>query len=1707
MKNEKKNEKTSLSSTNVSRSWKTSPYLLPARVIGSMFFAIVLILILAVFMAFATFWGMQFGDDASSWAVYHAGWFMSLCAFLGLSVLFSALLRFPWKKYQTGFLVTHLGILVLLLGCWVDFEYSQSGYLSIAEGETNSVAVCPGKVHFDLRISQPNVSASPADAPGIQTFRRTLDFKPGPFSWRFYGPDLMSWGVKETLPRLPWGLSKTFLYRNHPGDVLYSGSMNGSFCRVEVLDYLRAGDPNTPAPKPSAENAVSGQTPAWEPAAAEKFAWEAAHAGGNPGTDGKLSKMEMKQKLARWPAWVKMRITMDGEAQEFWLRQFDFFAPDGIEKNLPDEAQKTVFRWKTAKGSDVQLIFAQDTLDLNFALRLERFHNRLDPGTSMASHYSSDVTLLDKADPTKEIAKDLHVMMNQPIDLYEPGTGQVWRLFQTSFNGPHLNLKGKEGERDQFYVSTFTVHYSPGRGWIYLGCLLIVLGIGIMFSMKAYFFGRQEKSRSAEDQKEPQEPSMKKLLSILLAAALLAIPGTAFAQTAEPQTPAENLTSTEPKADWSARKDFDFRAWAQLPICRDGRLMPLDALARTHVRLICGKEAPRITMADGTRRKFQASEILFSWIVEPEIWNDVPFLPLGGTEVCRMLDLPVPDASGNGRTHISPREFSETFNSVSFQTRYGESLQELENAETALRSLREKGIRSGSEFARLTETRQVSLETKKKLETLENRYVTWLRLISSPVRNLTPEHDSALRDSAHIQYMGQPVTVSYLSQNLIFMFCGSYEPELSLRGAVLEKISAEELAEIREKLQIPDQPTRKFTSAELYAALREFPQLWKHVPFIYFANTEMRRVLGLPTAPEGEAPYIYAAPLEILTAIQEKQTAFQDALKNADQQTVQEMEHLEMALQVYCYWLDGKFLESVPLGQEFYTKFTELSDCWHGVLHHAMGPSQPLDVQLLTVMLQRAPATFQKMAMGWRNISPAVELNSALASGRISSEQWDFLLTCMEKDSPERTLFEALRRTAKAFDALRAALDRSVGPGTSEERIALISKKLAELRASADEILPSLDAWCRSARAKLPETLSETDAEWYSWLVVSRVSMRNFAACTAALQYSLFDEDQGICILPAVERTPLDRDRTESVQVFGKSFELHAQPWVSLNALRFGDLENGFAKNWPETARTEMLAIRETFQAMANAWKGNDPEKFRSASVQFAAQLRETAGVLDAARSQVLPPEELDEDALTSTLYPADDSKMKLETAYSRLRPFTWAWILPFAGMLILGASSVFELLLRKAEKEPDSEMSVSVFRRFGNLSFWMGLSLLSAGVLASTAGLTLRSMIMNRAPVTNMFETIVFVAWSAGVFGIALTFRTTFARMVSLGWASVKFTGKNELSSSAFRGTFWTLRILTAALLFWVLCFYGLGSGSGYTAIHLTPACAVGAAFPSLSAWIEWFSGILMLAAFLWWAPLFILAPVAGAFLCMKKDSWTDDDTVRLETQRSQRPFFAAAAALVVFVISYVSVSFPDVFKPDLRNLAPILRDNYWLAVHVVTIVASYGAGMLAWGLADGALLCYLFGRYRTMPDGERRPPEICSTLSELLYRCMQAAVLLLVVGTILGGLWADVSWGRFWSWDRKEVWALISLFVYLLILHARYVRLLGEFTLAIGAVLGAFAIIMAWYGVNYVMGSALHGYGAGTGSLFYGGLIAGLNFVLILAAVIRCSWMTRKR
>lgn len=164
-----------------------------------------------------------------------------------------------------------------------------------------------------------------------------------------------------------------------------------------------------------------------------------------------------------------------------------------------------------------------------------------------------------------------------------------------------------------------------------------------------------------------------------------------------------------------------------------------------------------------------------------------------------------------------------------------------------------------------------------------------------------------------------------------------------------------------------------------------------------------------------------------------------------------------------------------------------------------------------------------------------------------------------------------------------------------------------------------------------------------------------------------------------------------------------------------------------------------------------------------------------------------------------------------------------------------------------------------------------------------------------------------------------------------------------------------------------------------------------------------------------------------------------------------------------------PTLMDPGLHPLVPVLRSNYWLTVHVLTITLSYAAFALSFGLGNVTLFRFLRG-------SGARAPEVMN-LNQLTYRAMQFGVVLLAAGTLLGGVWADYSWGRFWGWDPKEVWALIALLTYLIVLHGRYAGWVGQFGFAAWTVLCFSSVVMAWYGVNFVLGVGLHSYGFSAG------------------------------
>jgi ABC-type transport system involved in cytochrome c biogenesis permease subunit len=208
------------------------------------------------------------------------------------------------------------------------------------------------------------------------------------------------------------------------------------------------------------------------------------------------------------------------------------------------------------------------------------------------------------------------------------------------------------------------------------------------------------------------------------------------------------------------------------------------------------------------------------------------------------------------------------------------------------------------------------------------------------------------------------------------------------------------------------------------------------------------------------------------------------------------------------------------------------------------------------------------------------------------------------------------------------------------------------------------------------------------------------------------------------------------------------------------------------------------------------------------------------------------------------------------------------------------------------------------------------------------------------------------------------------------------------------------------------------------------------------------------------------------------------------ERRILVIGGCMVALAGTLIADNMPAEFGSSIRNLTPVLRSNVWLSTHVLTIVSSYAAFALALVLGNIVLGQFIF-----------RPKDNESINHHLLliYRSVQIGVLLVAAGTILGGLWADVSWGRFWGWDPKEVWALIVLLVYVALLHGRFSGWIGRFGLAAGSVICFTAVLMSWYGVNFVLGVGLHSYGFGTGGQIYVAAYVLAQWVFVLVAWIK--------
>lgn len=197
-------------------------------------------------------------------------------------------------------------------------------------------------------------------------------------------------------------------------------------------------------------------------------------------------------------------------------------------------------------------------------------------------------------------------------------------------------------------------------------------------------------------------------------------------------------------------------------------------------------------------------------------------------------------------------------------------------------------------------------------------------------------------------------------------------------------------------------------------------------------------------------------------------------------------------------------------------------------------------------------------------------------------------------------------------------------------------------------------------------------------------------------------------------------------------------------------------------------------------------------------------------------------------------------------------------------------------------------------------------------------------------------------------------------------------------------------------------------------------------------------------------------------------------------------AAASLVATVLFILLQVTNI-SSGLENVQAVLDSQYWLIIHVLMIVGSYGVFALSGILAHLYLGCYAVHRQETAS---------MQFISKCMVQAIYLGVAMLIPGTILGGVWAAESWGRFWDWDPKESWAFISICIYLIWIHAYTFHHVRNFGLAVGAVIGLMAISFTWYGVNYVLGTGLHSYGFGSGGEYY-------YYLYLLAECLFLGWV----
>jgi ABC-type transport system involved in cytochrome c biogenesis permease subunit len=596
--------------------------------------------------------------------------------------------------------------------------------------------------------------------------------------------------------------------------------------------------------------------------------------------------------------------------------------------------------------------------------------------------------------------------------------------------------------------------------------------------------------------------------------------------------------------------------------------------------------------------------------------------------------------------------------------------------------------------------------------------------------------------------------------------------------------------------------------------------------------------------------------------------------------------------------------------------------------------------------------------------------------------------------------------------------------------------------------------------------------------------------------------------------------------------------WIPLRVLLSAELDELNRAGFPSD---RVAAFRAAFTALAPAEKAA-PHKLDPARAQsLLAAARELGNQVGG--------------------YPSA-AAMARESHFNRLAPF---YLAPMA----FGLGFIALLLSVGITARPDTLVG-----KLGSTLYGLGLAGLATGIALEGYGFYLRVAISGWAPVTNMYETVIWVSLFTAVLGFIyeLISRKKYVALAATGVSlltAVLAANVSLLDPSikslppVLRSNYWlTIHVLTIvssyaafalslmlgliAVGFYLTASYRRSAGYvqlGAPAVPGLPMLVAGAAglvavySPSPPSWLAGpvpfailtvltgIGGMLtIMGGFAVFGELANRAPRVAAAISGLAVAVTAPLVILVMADQLPRPFngaITAYAAWIGFLLAGAGLAL-SIFGAQARAIL----NQALAAVEAQRSVSQSAQARAVAGVearADALLHHHeAGGGVATLPELstldrirsavpaplDARRLAMQSTASRIkpianfIYRAMQVGVLLCAAGTILGGVWANDSWGRFWGWDAKEVWALATLIFYLVPLHGRFAGWVNTFGLVVASVVCFSSVLMAWYGVNFVLGVGLHSYG------FVEGGSQGIVLACCLAvvAVMGGAWWRRK-